>query len=59
MADLVREGCLPALTEALEWVIPDGDDIPHPPDGYVVSFTWFHARGLGVPAHWFLWGLLD
>lgn len=51
--ELVREGSLLALTEAEEWMLSN-DEAPNPRDGYVVSFTHFHTRGLGVPAHWFL-----
>ena len=32
--------------------------MPSPPDGYVVSFTHFHKRGLTTPAHKFLRALL-
>jgi hypothetical protein len=32
--------------------------VPTPPDGYVVSFTPFHERGLVVSPHRFLWQLL-
>lgn len=59
LLDLVRMGCLPPRTEALEWVLPGDDDESHPSDGYVVSFTLFHTCGLGSPPHWFLRGLLD
>ena len=34
------------------------DDVPAPPDGYVVSFALFHERGLMVPHHPFFLGLL-
>ena len=34
------------------------EDSPSPPDGYVVSFAYFHERGLVTLAHKFLWGLL-
>lgn len=57
---LVHGGLVPARSDALEWILPDEDErIPRPPDGYVVTFTHFHERGLASPPHWFLLGLLD
>ena len=38
--------------------MPGNEDLPSLPDGYVVSFTHFHERGLMTPAHKFLLGLL-
>jgi hypothetical protein len=32
--------------------------IPQPPSGYQVMFLAFLLRGLSLPAHKFLWGLL-
>jgi hypothetical protein len=49
MESLVKRGLLPARTEALEWVVPGDEEVSAPPDGYVVSFTSFHERGLVVP----------
>ena len=46
---LVHRGLLRPLTTAEEL----------PPEGYVMSFAHFHERGFGIPAHKFLWGLLD
>ena len=57
MEGLVRLGLLRARTVAEEWQLPD-EDMPSPPDGYVVSFTHFHERGFATPAHRFLRGLL-
>ena len=38
--------------------MPSRKDAPAPPDGYVVSFTPFHERGLTIPPHPFFQGLL-
>ena len=57
MEGLVRRGLLRTWTSAEEWLLP-GEDLPSPPDGYVVSFAHFHEHGLTTPSHKFLWGLL-
>ena len=56
---LVRRGLIRPLTTADEWWLPDNEDEPSPPDGYVVSFAHFHKRGFTIPARKFLRGLLD
>ena len=58
MEGLIRRGLLHAQTLAKEWLLPSKEDLPSPPDGYVVSFAHFHERGLTTPTHKFLWGLL-
>jgi hypothetical protein len=58
MESVVRCGLLCIRNEANEWLLPDGRDSPLPPDGYVVSFMYFHERGLVAPSHCFLLGLL-
>ena len=58
MEGLVRRGLLRAWTSAEEWFLPSKEDMPSPPDSYVVSFTHFHERGFVTPAHRFLQGLL-
>ena len=58
MEGLVHRGLLRAWTSAEEWLLPDEEDLPSPPDDYVVSFAHFHERGLTTPAHKFLRGLL-
>ena len=58
MEGLVRPGLLHARTSVEEWLLPGEEDLPSPPDGYVVSFTNFHERGLMTPTHKFLRGLL-
>ena len=55
---LVRRGLLHRLTTTEGWRLPDDEDEPSPPEGYVVSFTHFHERGFATPAHKFLQGLL-
>ena len=56
---LIRRGLLFLLTAAEEWRLPDDEDEPSPPEGYVVSIAHFHERGFATPAHKFLRGLLD
>jgi hypothetical protein len=51
---LVEAGQLPPLTEAIEWIVPVSESVPHPPNGYVVSFVAFHERGFSVPAARFI-----
>ena len=58
MEGLVHRGLLRAWTAVEEWLLPDEEDVPSPPDGYVVSFSCFHERGFATPAHRFLRGLL-
>ena len=57
MEGLVKRGLLCGRTNAAEWLVPDREDAPMLPDGYVVSFVPFHERGLAVPPHPFFWGL--
>ena len=54
MEGLVCRGLLHARTLAEEWLLLGNEDSPSPPDGYVVSFAYFHERGLVTPAHKFL-----
>ena len=56
---LIRRGLLCLLTAVEEWWLPDEEEEPQPPEGYVVSFAHFHERGLAMPVHQFLRGLLD
>ena len=58
MEGLIKRGLLRGRTDAAEWLVPDREDAPAPPDGYVVSFTSFHERGLAVPPHLSFQGLL-
>jgi hypothetical protein len=44
MEVLVKRGLLRARTEANEWIVPSDEEVPMPPDGYVVSFVQFHER---------------
>lgn len=42
-----------------EWKVPLASHrVPKPPDGYVVSFTAFHARGFGMPSSRFIRAIL-
>ena len=54
----IRRGLLHAWNSAEEWLLPGEEDVPSPPDGYVVSFAHFHERGFVTPTHRFLQGLL-
>ena len=56
---LVCRGLLCPLTATEEWRLPNNEDEPSPPEGYVVSFARFHERGFAIPTHKFLWGVLD
>ena len=56
---LVRHGLLRPLFAVQEWLLPGDEHEPALPEGYVVSFAIFHEQGFAVPAHRFLWGLLD
>ena len=58
MEGLVRHGLLRAWSLAEEWLLPGEEDLPLPPDGYIVSFAHFHERGFMTPAHKILRGLL-
>ena len=55
---LICHGLLHARTSAEEWLLPSDEDLPSPPNGYVVSFAHFHEWGLTTPAHKFLQGPL-
>jgi hypothetical protein len=55
---LVEAGQLPPLTEAIEWIVPASESVPHPSNGYVVSFVAFHERSFSVPAGRFIRGVL-
>ena len=58
MEGLVHRGLVRAWTSAEEWLLPDEEDLPSPPDGYIVSFAHFHERGFMTPAQRILRGLL-
>ena len=58
MEGLVHCGLLCAWTSAEEWLLLSEDEMPSPPDSYVVSFEHFHERGFAAPTHRFLRGLL-
>ena len=58
MEGLVKRGLLRGRTEVVEWLMPDHKEAPVLLDGYIVSFVPFHERGLMIPPHPFLRGLL-
>ena len=41
-----------------EWLVPGHKEASAPPDGYVMSFGPYHERGLVIPPHPFIQGLL-
>jgi hypothetical protein len=49
MEGLVKKGLLCARTAMNEWIIPDNEDEPMSPNGYVVSFVPFHEHDLAMP----------
>jgi hypothetical protein len=53
MESLVKHGLLHVRTMVMEWLMPESEDMPTPPNGYVVSFIPFHERGLASPPHRF------
>ena len=57
MEGLVYCGLLHVQTSAEEWLLPSEEDLPSPPDDYVVSFFHFHEHGFMTPTHRFLQGL--
>ena len=56
LQSLVEAGLLRPITDPdePEWIAPGSESEPRPRDGYVVSFTVFHERGLGSPADSFM-----
>ena len=56
---LVRHDLLHPQSAVAEWLLPGEEEALAPLEGYVVSFAIFHVWGFAVPAHRFLWGLLD
>ena len=50
MEGLVKRGLLHGRTDVMEWLVLGHDEVPMPPDGYIVSFAPFHERGLAIPS---------
>jgi hypothetical protein len=50
-----KEGLLPAAAPV---IFPGEEHVPKPPKGYRMMFLAFLLRGLSLPAHEFLRGLL-
>ena len=42
----------------MEWLVPGHEEVPMPPDCYIISFAPFHEPGLAIPPHPFFRGLL-
>jgi hypothetical protein len=53
METLVKRGLLRAKMEGDEWIVPGDEEVPMPPDDYVVSFVPFHKRRLTIPHQFF------
>ena len=58
MEGLIKCGLLHGRTEAMEWLVPGHEEVPAPPNGYVMSIAPFHECGLMIPPHPFFQGLL-
>ena len=54
IVDLKNQG----LLNGMEYRLPGDEEIPNPPEGWRVIFLAFFLRGLSLPAHEFLRGLL-
>ena len=54
MEGIIRRGLHRVWTMAEEWLLPNDEDMPSPPDGYVILFVRFHECGFATPAHRFL-----
>jgi hypothetical protein len=57
-ADLSKNKKVGFLSPSMEYALPSGEVIPRPVDGFRVMFLSFLYRGLSLPAHEFLRGLL-
>jgi hypothetical protein len=53
MESLVKRGFLHMRTTAMEWLMPESEDVPASLDCYVISFVPFHEQGLTSPSHHF------
>jgi hypothetical protein len=53
MESLVKRSLLRVMTMAMEWLMPQSEDAPAPPNGYVISFIPFHERELMSPPYRF------
>ena len=58
MEGLIHRGLLHTWTSTEKWLLLGEEELPSPPDGYVVLFAHFHERGFTTPAHKFLRRLL-
>ena len=55
---LVKRGLHRGRTNAAKWLMPGHEEVPAPPDGYIVSFAPFHECGFTIPPHLFFQWLL-
>ena len=51
MEGLTKHDLLRGRTNAMERLVPRHEEVPMPPDCYIVSFAPFHERGLMIPPH--------
>lgn len=51
---LTAHGLLRPRTSDMEWLVPDGEQSPDHPQGYMVSFLAYHVRGFAMSAHRFV-----
>jgi hypothetical protein len=54
---LDKKGFLPSK-DVLEWRLEVEGKVPRPRDDEVVVLVSFYKRGVGLPLHLFVWGLL-
>jgi hypothetical protein len=45
MEGLAKHGLLRMRTTAMEWLVPGHEEVPAPPNGYVMSFMPFLKHG--------------
>ena len=56
MEGLVKRGLLHGRTDMAEWLMPGCEEVPAPPDGYIMSFAPFHKHGFVIPLTQTFWG---
>ena len=54
----INELKIQGLLDGMEYKIPGDEEVPNPSEGWRVMFLFFLFRGLSLPAHEFLRGLL-
>lgn len=58
IVSLALHGLICTRTEAMEWLALSDEEIPYPPEGYVVSLLSLHECSLLSPPLYFLHELL-